>query len=124
MEILLRTCLFIAGIINLLPSILAFMPQKITASYGITLPDVNFELLLRHRAVLFGIIGGVLIYAAISKKYYDLSVVIGMVSMISYLILYFLMDVPVNTQLRRVMQIDVVGVVILGVGYLLHRLMG
>ena len=73
MEIFFRITLFIAGIINAIPALIAFLPNKITASYGIPIPDANFELLLRHRAVLFGIIGGLMIYSAVTKKYYGLS---------------------------------------------------
>lgn len=82
METIFRLTLFIAGIINVIPSFLAFLPEKIAQSYGIEIPDVNHELLLRHRAVLFGIIGGLLLFSAISKKYYEVALVSGLVSMI------------------------------------------
>jgi len=68
MELVFRVCLFITGIINIVPSILAFISSKISNSYGIQVPNPNYELLLRHRAVLLGIIGGVLIYSAKSYK--------------------------------------------------------
>ena len=121
METIFRISLFIAGGINLLPSILAFLPQKISKSYGIEIPNVNFELLLRHRAVLFGIVGGLMIYSAISKKIYSTSVTVGLISMISFIILYFLMD-GINDELGKVMKIDLVGIVILIVGFLLFKL--
>ena len=71
MELIFRICLFIAGVINTLPALLAFLPEKIATSYGVEVPNANYELLLRHRAVLFGIVGGLMIYSAISKKNYD-----------------------------------------------------
>ena len=120
MEILFRITLFIAGAINLLPSILAFLPQKISKSYGIVVPDVNYELLLRHRAVLFGIVGGLMIYSAITKKIYAISVSIGLISMVSFVILYFLLN-GINKELEKVMKADVVAIIILLTGFLLYK---
>ena len=120
MEILFRITLFIAGAINLLPSILAFLPQKISKSYGIVVPDVNYELLLRHRAVLFGIVGGLMIYSAITKKIYSISVSIGLISMVSFVILYFLLN-GINKELEKVMKADVVAIIILLTGFLLYK---
>lgn len=121
MEIFFRIMLFIAGLINTIPVLLAFLPSRITDSYGITLPDANYELLLRHRAVLFGIVGGLMIYSAMIKKYYDLATLIGMVSMVSFLLLYFLIDGKINIALIRVMQIDAFAIVLLLVGYLSYK---
>ncbi|MEM7511514.1 MAG: hypothetical protein AAF388_11310 [Bacteroidota bacterium] len=121
METVFRVCLLIAGVINALPSILAFLPQKISDSYGIEIPDVNHELLLRHRAILFGIIGGIMIFSAISKKYYTLSVSIGMISMLSFILLFLLMKGEVNPELRKVMYVDLVGIAVLLGGFVLFR---
>ncbi len=115
-----RILLFIAGIINLLPSILAFLPSKISKSYGIEVPNINYELLLRHRAVLFGIIGGLLIYSAITRKYFELSVLVGFISMVSFIALYFLAGKEVNAELTKVMKIDIIGIVALSASFILH----
>ena len=120
METVFRITLFIAGGINLLPSILAFLPDKISKSYGIEIPSVDFELLLRHRAVLFGIVGGLMIYSAFTKKYYSISVTVGLISMVSFIILYFLMN-GINAELEKVMKIDLVAVAILLTGFLLYK---
>lgn len=122
MELVFRICLIIAGIINLIPSILAFIPDKISKSYGIEIPNVNYELLLRHRAVLFGIIGGLMIYAAIVKRHYNLATIVGLLSMISFVILYKLMDGDVNPELNKVMKIDILAIVILLVGFALYKM--
>jgi len=42
----------ISGVINLIPAILVFFPNKIGESYGIEMLNPNYELLLRHRAML------------------------------------------------------------------------
>ena len=120
MEMIFRITLLIAGGINILPAILAFLPEKISKSYGIEVPNVNFELLLRHRAVLFAIVGGLMIYSAISKKYYSISVTVGLVSMISFIMLYFLIN-GVNPELKKVMKIDLVATIVLIVGFMLYK---
>ena len=120
METVFRVCLFISGVINFMPSLLAFWSNKISSSYGIDVPNSNDELLLRHRAVMLGIIGGVMIFSAISKKYYSLSVSIGLISMVSFIILYALVG-NINSELQKVMQIDIAAILILLIGYGLYR---
>jgi len=122
MELIFRICLFITGIINLLPSILAFIPNKIGSSYGIEVLNSNYELLLRHRAILFGIIGGIMIYSAITKKNYSIAVLIGLISMVSFIVLYKLVNGEVNPELSNVMKIDIIGVIILLIGFTLFKL--
>ena len=122
MELLFRIALFISGIINILPSLLAFLPDKISKSYGIEIPNANYELLLRHRAILFEIIGGLMIYSAIVKKYYELSTIAGLVSMTSFIILYFLIGKDISQELKKVMLIDLVATVILCIGFILFLL--
>jgi hypothetical protein len=122
MESIFRITLFIAGLINLLPSLLAFLPEKIAKSYGIDIPNSNYELLLRHRAVLFGIIGGLMIYSAIAKKHYEIATTAGLISMTSFIILYFLIDKGINSELKKVMIIDVVATAILCIGLILFLL--
>ena len=119
MELIYRIALFIAGLINLLPVLLAFLPEKISKSYGIDVPNANYELLLRHRAVLFGIIGGLMIYSAIAKKYYEIATTFGLISMISFTILYFFIGKDINSELKKVMMVDVIATVILCSGLLL-----
>jgi hypothetical protein len=117
MELLFRIALFISGILNILPSLLAFLPDKISKSYGIEIPNSNYELLLRHRAILFGIIGGLMVYSAIVKKYYELSTIAGLVSMTSFIFLYFLIGKDISQELKKVMIIDLIATVILCIGF-------
>ena len=122
MELLFRITLFVAGVINLLPSLLAFLPDKIAKSYGIPIPNANYELLLRHRAILFGIIGGLMIYSAIAKKYYTIATTVGLISMVSFILLYFLIGKDINSELKKIMIVDIVATGILCLGVLLFKL--
>jgi hypothetical protein len=116
MELIYRITLFVAGLINLLPSMLAFLPYKISKSYGIEIPNANYELLLRHRAILFGIIGGLMIFSSIVKKYYEIATIAGLISMTSFILLYFLIDRGISSELKKVMLIDILASLILLIG--------
>ena len=120
MEIIFRITLFITGTVNFLPAILAFFPEKISNAYGIEIPNADLELLLRHRAILFGIVGGLMIYSSVSKKYYSVSVTVGLISMISFIILYFLMN-GISTDLGKIMKIDLAAVLLLSFGFFLFK---
>jgi hypothetical protein len=123
MELALRIALFLTSIVNILPVLGAFLPSKMKDAYGIDVPDANFELLLRHRAVLFGIVGGFMLYAAITKNYLSLASIIGLISMISFIMLYFTIGGQINESLTKVMKIDVVAAIVLLIAYLAHRFM-
>jgi hypothetical protein len=115
MELIFRISLLLSGIINFIPSLLVFFPNKINASYGIDVTNSNLELLLRHRAVLFGIVGGLMLFSALSKRYYDLSVIIGSISMLSFVILYFSIG-TINSELKKIMLFDITAMIILIIG--------
>jgi len=53
-----------AGLINFLPVMGALSHKRIESLYDISVEDRNYEILMRHRAVLFGIVGSLLIASA------------------------------------------------------------
>lgn len=63
-----------------------------------------------------------MIYSALVKKHYELSTMAGLVSMTSFVVLYFLIGKDINSELKKVMMIDVVAIVILCAGFLLYAL--
>ena len=101
---------------------LAFLPGKISKSYGIEIPNANYELLLRHRAILFGIIGGLMIFSSIVKKYYEIATIAGLISMTSFILLYFLIDKDISSELKKVMAIDIFASLILLVGLVIFSI--
>jgi hypothetical protein len=121
MAFLYRLILLITGVVHLLPFSLAFFANRISNSYGVSISDPNMQLLLRHRAFLFGIIGFGLIFSAIKKKYYLAASVVGLVSMISFICLYYWIG-DINAQLQSVMWVDMlVGAALLLVTVLYYR---
>jgi hypothetical protein len=123
MEIFFRVILFLTGIVNLLPALLAFMPQRMEQTYGIQLPDGNYALLMRHRAVLFGIVGGLMLFSAISRQHYSLACIVGLVSMVSFIVLYYLIGPnQIHIALKKIMWTDVIASVVLIIAWVLHSL--
>lgn len=122
MEIFFRTVLFLVGVVNVLPALIAFMPSKISSSYGVGIPDSNYELLLRHRGVFFGIIGGFMIYSAFCKSYYKIATFFGTISMISFVFLYYIICCSINSKLHTIMMIDIFATVILLGSYIAYLL--
>ncbi len=57
-----------------------------------------------------------MIFSAIVKKYYDIATIAGLISMTSFIILYFLIDKGISSELKKVMAIDIVATVILLIG--------
>ena len=121
MELIFRFCLLLSGIINFIPIVGAFLPNKMKQSYGIEFSDPNLELLLRHRAVLFGIIGGIMICSAFCRQYYDLSFGMGIISMGTFIFLFKLVPGKKNHALTKIMKIDLITTLILLGGFALFK---
>ena len=115
------TMLVIVGVIHLLPATGAGGVARLAALYGITATDPNLEILMRHRAILFGILGAYLIYAAFRPALQPLALVAGFVSVVSFLWLAYSVG-QFNEQLSRVVAADVLALVCLGVAALGYRI--
>ena len=63
------TFIFLAGLINFLPFFAITSIDRISMAYGINVSDPNTEILLRHRALLFGLLGCFMMLAAFDRPY-------------------------------------------------------
>jgi hypothetical protein len=106
MENLYRFILLITGLVHILPFSFLFFPEQLQKNYGVDMSDVNLQLLLRHRAIFFGLIGLGLIFSAVKKYFYGRASTIGLISMVSFIVLFYQIG-GINQQLRSVMMIDV-----------------
>ena len=107
-----QLCLLAAAVIHLLP--LAGLPgaAALERLYGLAELDASTELLLQHRALMFGLLGGGLL-AAIRYPSWRLPVVsIVLLSDLGFLLLCA-MHWPLNDALQRVAMFDVVSIVVL-----------
>ena len=59
--------LAVVGVINLLPVMGLFSVVQMEAAYGVSINSPELALLLRHRAMLFGLIGGLVLFSLYNK---------------------------------------------------------
>jgi hypothetical protein len=109
----------IAAAINLAPVLGAFGAERMSALYGVNLDDPNLQILMRHRAVLFGIVGGLMVVAAFHAPLRTVGYVVGFVSMLSFLLVAWLAG-NYSAEIERVMLVDVVGIAALAGAGLVH----
>jgi len=115
MKYLVSASLILAGIIHLLPLPGLLGAAKLTALYGLDLSEPNLSILMRHRAVLFGLLGSFLVYAAFKPSLQPLAFVAAFVSVVSFLLLAWSSG-GYNTQVGRVVTADLVALVVLVIG--------
>ena len=110
--ILIPIAYLVAAFVNLAPIVGVISTERINSLYGIAVVDSDLSLLMRHRAILFGIVGAMLLVAVVRTKTRVLAGSAGLVSMISYLVL-IVMIAPENSNLIRIAWIDAVATVLL-----------
>ena len=84
---LVRAGLLVTAIIHLLPLAGVLGAERLRALYGIPVEGPDLEILLRHRAVLFGLLGGFLLLAAFRPALQGLGLLAGFASVLGFLAL-------------------------------------
>jgi hypothetical protein len=126
MEKVVTVLLVLVGIIHLLPISGVLGAERLGALYGVALDDVNLVILMRHRAVLFGLLGLFIIYAAFRPHLQVLALLAGLVSVVSFMAFAWSAG-TYNDAIRKVFMVDIVALVALGIAatiYVLRRLQG
>jgi hypothetical protein len=119
MHYLVPVALVAVAIIHLLPLAGILGSARLSRLYGIAVAEPNVELLLRHRAVLFGIIGLLLLAAVFLPALQPVALLVGGSSVVSFLLLAWLVG-PINTQLSRVVAVDILALFLLVGASLVH----
>ena len=104
----------LVGIIHLLPVTGVLGASSLQRLYGVALTDPNLLILMQHRAVLFAIVGGVLIASAFKSEWRPLAITVGLVSITSFLLVAWSVG-GYNALISRVVWVDVAALVMLGV---------
>ena len=104
--------LLIVAVIHLLPVLGVLGVERLRSLYGVAIADPNLALLMRHRAVLFGIVGALLIVAAFVPAWQVFATALAAVSVLSYCMLYWATP-GTNAELRTVFNVDLVAAVCL-----------
>jgi hypothetical protein len=115
MRYLIAAMLIVVSIIHWLPLVGVFGGGRLAALYGVSIADPTVHMLMRHRAVLFGIVGGLLLLAAFRSHLQPTAFAVGFVSVISFL--WLSRDrAHYTAQIERVFRADIVALVALLVG--------
>lgn len=104
--------LTVAGIINLLPTIGVAGAGWLRSLYGFEIANPDLEILLRHRAVLFGLVGVLLLAAAIRPGLRDVAVLVAGASMASFIAIALLVG-GYGPSIRKVVIADTIGLLAL-----------
>lgn len=113
--------LLVGGIIHLLPIVGALGSERLATLYGVAITDPNVLILLRHRAVLFGVVGGLMILAVFRPSLQPLAFVVGLISVISFLYIAWSVG-QYNALVSRVVSADIVALACLLAGAMAHAL--
>ena len=115
MRYVVSAMLVIVGVIHLLPLSGVLGAERLSALYGISVAEPNLALLMRHRAMLFGMLGVFLVLSAFRSNLQPVAFAGGLVSVASFLLLAW----PVanlNAEVSRVFYVDVAALVCLCIG--------
>lgn len=115
MRWLVSTMLVAVGIIHLLPLSGVLGGARLGALYGVPIDDPNLAILMRHRAVLFGLLGAFLIYAAFRPSLQLMALLAGSISVGSFIYLAWSVG-GYNPQLATVFKADLVALACLLIG--------
>ena len=107
--------LVLVAVIHLLPLPGVLGADTLARLYGIPVEGGDLALLLRHRAVLFGLLGAGLVAAVFLPAWRPAAYVAAFVSVVSFLVLAAL-EAPANAAITRVLIADGValGLLVLG----------
>lgn len=97
----------LVGLVNLLPVSGVVSSDRLQLLYGVALQDPNLVILMRHRALLFGLVGGLLVVSAFHLPLRPAAYAAGFLSMLSFVVIAWLVG-GVNPELRRVVVVDLV----------------
>ncbi len=115
MKHLIALCLILVGIIHLLPLSGVLGGERLAALYALEITDPNLDILLRHRAVLFGLLGGFLIGSAYKPGLRMPAFAAGLISVLSFLWIAWATG-AYNEAIARVVAADIVALVLLLIG--------
>jgi hypothetical protein len=119
MRFVVPAVLLLVASIHALPVVGVLGPSKLSQLYGFPVTEGSLELVLRHRAVLFGLLAAFLAYAAFKPELHRLALVAGLVSVASFLVLAALVS-SYSQPLATVVRVDWAALVLLSLGLAAH----
>jgi hypothetical protein len=107
--------LLVVAAIHILPLSGVLGADQLAKLYGVSASEPNLAILMRHRAVLFGLLGALLAVAAFVPALQLVAFVAGFVSVGSFLLIAWLVG-GYNAQVARVFTADIIAAACLVIG--------
>lgn len=117
-----RVVLAVSAVVHLAALVGVVGEARLERLYGVVVADGDLTLLLRHRAVLLGVVGALFGLGAIDPSMTGAALVLGLTSTVSFVVLHHAATSPGSAAVRRVAQVDVVLSVALAVALSAHLL--
>jgi hypothetical protein len=114
-EKILTAILLVVGVIHVLPAVGLLGTKRLAALYAVSITDANIEILMRHRAVLFGLMGSFFIYSAFNRELQTIAMVAAFISLISFIWLALAIE-GYNVRLKKVLAVDLAALLLLLIG--------
>ena len=111
--------LLIVAIIHLLPVSGFISTERLSALYGFSIEGPNLEILMRHRAVLFGLLGAFFVYAAFNTAVQPLAFIAAFLSISSFFYLAWAVG-DYNSAIATVVKADIIAALSLVVAVVLY----
>ncbi len=105
-------CLVVVGLINFGPVMGVISAQKLESAYSVALAGNDLVILMRHRALLFGILGAFILYSAFNPFYQPAAMIMSGASMVGFALLVLGVG-GYNEAVGKVLFIDVLGILFL-----------
>ncbi len=115
MRYVVSICLLVAAVIHLLPVVGVFGADRLQSLYGLPLDGPDLQILMRHRAILFGLLGIYLLAAAFIPVLQPSAFAAGLVSVLSFLLLAW-SNTGYNASIARIVAVDILALVALLIG--------
>lgn len=107
MQRIVAAILILVGLINFYPAIGVLSAKILFGLYSIEVQNNDVFILLRHRAILFALLGAFIIYSAFKPPLQNLAIFAGLVSMLSFVLIAFLAG-DYGAGIRKVVIADVI----------------
>jgi len=113
-DIAVSVILVVVGLVNFAPVTAMVSSRALARAYGIDEPSGDLAVLLRHRALLFGALGGFIIVSAFFPSLQVAAVIMAYICMVGFVMLAASSG-TVGAKLTRVRNIDIGAIVLLSI---------
>ncbi|WP_223788282.1 hypothetical protein [Marinicella meishanensis] len=111
-------CLALVGLINFLPVLGLFSLAQMSQAYGVEFTQAEWGILMRHRALLFGLLGGFVLASLFKPAWQAPALFMASLSMLGFMGLAWPVA-ALNAGLAKIFWIDLIGLVLAALAWLL-----